>query len=477
MKFHSFLVYFMLLPLVLFFCNATGQTVLIKGTAKEARGKTITLKSYTDNFTFTEQLLAKTVIDSTGNFELTCKIPSTTLAIIHMEYYTGELYIEPNSNLALEIKDLIFNQKIDRINYNLNPLTCYVKVFSEDKNDLNKQIQRLNINYNRFIKDNIFWMKTQRIHNKVDTFLLAMKDTFALANNDFFNAYLKYRLASLKLLTNYNDNRKLLLDYIYQKPILYDNVEYMTFLSNLFDNYFEDLTRPVNLSDLMVPVNTNRSCAEALNVLGKDTLLKNEKLLEIVFLKTLDVLFASTNFNKRAILEVLRQLSNTSKFDTHKLIAKNMITHYTHFDKGVVAPDFALSNTNDSLVKLSSFRGKMVYLNFYASWCVDCIDEMELMKKLYEKYHDDVEFVSISVDREKMNMVYLARDRKYKWTFLHFNNDYDLLEKFGVYSYPSFVLIGADGKYIQCPAVSPSGNIEAVLDEILHPGENKKDKK
>ncbi len=477
MKFHSFLVYLRLFLLVLFFSNAIGQTVIIKGIAKEAGGKTITIKSYADNLTFTEQLLAKTVIDSAGNFELTCKIPSTTLAIIHIEYYTGELYIEPNQNLFIEIKNLIFNQKIDRINYNLNPLTCYIKVLTADKNDLNKLIQRLNINYNRFVKDNIFWMKTQRILYKLDTFLLAMKDTFALANNDFFNAYLKYRLASLKLLTNYNDNRKLLIDYIYQKPILYDNVEYMTFLSNLFDNYFEDLTLQVNLSDLMVPVNTNRSCAEALDVLGKDTLLKNEKLREIVFLKTLDVLFASSNFNKKAILEVLKQLSNTSKFDTHKLIARNMIWQYTHFDKGFAAPDFALSNTNDSLVKLSSYKGKIVYLNFYASWCVDCNDEMELIKKLYEKYHDDVEFISISVDRENINMAYLARDRKYKWTFLHFNNDYDLLEKFGVYSYPSFVLIGADGKYIQCPAVLPSGNIEAVLDEILHPGENKKEKK
>ncbi len=477
MKFHSFLVYFMLLSLGLFFSYAIGQTVIIKGTAKEACGKTISLKSYTDNLTFTEQLLTKTVIDSAGHFELICKISSTTLAIIHVEYYTGELYIEPNHNLTIEIKNLVFNQKIDRINYNLNPLTCYVKVLTDDKNDLNKLIQRLNINYNRFIKDNIFWMKTQRIHYKVDTFSLAMKDTFGLVNNDFFNDYLKYRLASLKLLTNYNDNRKLMLEYIYQKPILFDNVEYMTFLSNLFDNYFEDLTRPVNLSDLKVPVNTNRSSAEAMEVLGKDTLLKNEKLREIVFLKTLDVLYASSNFNKKAVVEVLRQLSNTSKFDTHKLIARNMIWQYTHFDKGFAAPDFALRNSNDSLVKLSSYKGKMVYLNFYASWCVDCIDEMELMKKLYEKYQNDVEFVSISVDRENINMVYLARDRKYKWTFLHFNNDYELLENFGVYSYPSFVLIGADGKYIQCPAVSPSGNIESVLDEILHPGENKKDKK
>jgi len=68
-----------------------------------------------------------------------------------------------------------------------------------------------------------------------------------------------------------------------------------------------------------------------------------------------------------------------------------------------------------------------------------------------------------------MKMYYFARDKKYDWTFLHFNNDYELLENFGVYAYPSFVLIDENGKFIQCPALKPSENIESVFNEVLAP--------
>ncbi len=477
MKLRSFFAISFLIIAGLLNNRTTAENVIIKGTAKGAEGKIIILKSYTDNLTFNEQFLGKATIDSSGNFEIRCNVYTTTLAIIHIEYYTGELYLEQNHNLNIEIKNLVFNDKFDKINYNLNPLTCYVKVITNDKNDLNKLVQKLNINYNLFIRDNIKLMKTKNILPKVDTFLMAINDTFALVNNPFFSDYFNYRIASLKLLTSYSNNDRLMLDYFYQKPILYDNIEYLSFLSDYFENYFEDLTRPVNLVDLSVPVNKDRSFAETLDMMGKDTLLKNEKLREIVLLKTLGVLYASQSFNKKAVLAVLKQFSNTSKFEVHQQIAHNMILQYTRYDKGVQAPDFALKNSIDTIVKLSNFKGKYVFLNFYASWCVDCIDELELMKKLNEKYHNQIVFISISVDRSPMKMYYFVQDHKYDWTFLHFNNDYELLENFGVFAYPSFALIGPDGKFVQCPAPKPSDNIERVFDEIIYPGMNQKENK
>jgi thiol-disulfide isomerase/thioredoxin len=446
-----------------------ATNVTIKGTAKGAEGKNISLKRFSDNLTQKELLLAKSTIDSNGNFELNCNLPSTQLAIVHIEYYMGEVYLEPNHSYNVEIRSLVFNEKLDKVNHYLSPLNCYIKVISDNKNELNQMISKLNLNYNLFIRKNIVRVKNKEILPKVDTFLMAIQDTFAGVEQPFFNDYLSYRIASLKFLTGYSDPLKLMTDYIVNKPVLYDNIEYMTFVSDYFENYFKDITRPVRLSDLNTPVNKNKSYLEAFNVLGNDTLLRNEVLREMVLLKTLDVMYASANFSKKSVLEVLKQIALKSKFEKHRLIAANLIESYSKFEKGMPAPEFKLADTKDSLIRLSDYKGRMVYVNFFANWCKSCMDELELMKKLHEKYKNQVAFISISVDREFMKTFYLQRDKKYEWEFLHFNNDYDLLENYSVFSYPSFVLIGKDGNIIQCPAPKPSENIEMTFEMLLAP--------
>jgi thiol-disulfide isomerase/thioredoxin len=443
--------------------------VNITGTAKGAEGKILLLKRYSDYLSQKEILLAKCSIDSSGRFSLMCNMPETGLVTVHIEYYTGEMYLEPNSSYNIEIRNLVFNDKLDMINHNLSPLNCYIKVVTDKKNELNQLISKLNLNYNLFLRKNIVLINKKEIYPKVDTFLLAIKDTFATASHPFFNDYFTYRLASLKFLTGYSDPNKLMMEYIVDKPVLYDNIEYMTFLSDYFENYFKDLTHQVTLNDLTIPVNKDKSFAEVLDVLGKDTLLKNEVLREAVLLKTLDVLYSSANFSKKAVIEVLKQFSVKSKFEKHRLIASNLIGIYSRFDKGEPAMLFKLADTKDSIIRLSDYKGKIVYLNFFATWCNPCLSELELMKKLQEKYKDQIEFVSISVDREFMKTFYLQRDKKYDWEFLHFNNDYDMLDNYSVYAYPSFVLIGKDGNLIECPAPKPSENIEMTFEMLLGP--------
>ncbi len=65
--------------------------------------------------------------------------------------------------------------------------------------------------------------------------------------------------------------------------------------------------------------------------------------------------------------------------------------------KGQPAPDFVLRNTEGALVKLSDLRGKVVFVNFWASWCVPCKKELPDIQKLYdEKRADGLEVLAIN---------------------------------------------------------------------------------
>lgn len=57
---------------------------------------------------------------------------------------------------------------------------------------------------------------------------------------------------------------------------------------------------------------------------------------------------------------------------------------------GQLAPDFALEDAEGNVVRLSDFRGQVVFLNFWASWCPFCVDEMPDIQEAGGKFGDDV---------------------------------------------------------------------------------------
>lgn len=64
---------------------------------------------------------------------------------------------------------------------------------------------------------------------------------------------------------------------------------------------------------------------------------------------------------------------------------------------GFIAPNFTLNNEAGKPVTLSQLRGKPIFLNFWASWCPPCKEEMPLIQEAYEKYGDKVEFYAVNL--------------------------------------------------------------------------------
>lgn len=65
--------------------------------------------------------------------------------------------------------------------------------------------------------------------------------------------------------------------------------------------------------------------------------------------------------------------------------------------KGYVAPDFSITDADGNKVKLSDYKGKPVFINFWASWCDPCREEMPFIEDAYLKYNQDIEFLMINV--------------------------------------------------------------------------------
>jgi len=73
---------------------------------------------------------------------------------------------------------------------------------------------------------------------------------------------------------------------------------------------------------------------------------------------------------------------------------------YEPLTVGKVAPDFDLPDLGDNYVRLSDFRGKVVFLNFWATWCKPCREEMPSMEVLYRNFKQDgLVVLAVSIDR------------------------------------------------------------------------------
>ena len=66
---------------------------------------------------------------------------------------------------------------------------------------------------------------------------------------------------------------------------------------------------------------------------------------------------------------------------------------------GYPAPEFVVTDTEGTPVTLEDFRGKVVLLNVWATWCGPCVEEMPSMQRLYDRFsRDEFEIAAISVD-------------------------------------------------------------------------------
>ncbi len=113
---------------------------------------------------------------------------------------------------------------------------------------------------------------------------------------------------------------------------------------------------------------------------------------------------------------------------------------------GFRAPTFSLPDLHGDAVTLPDFRGQVVLLNFWATWCGPCTVEMPSMEQLYREFHDEgFEILAVSIDLQGQRVT-----KPYKEQFgLSFPILHDLRHEvnaaYHIRSIPASVLIGKDG--------------------------------
>ncbi len=125
---------------------------------------------------------------------------------------------------------------------------------------------------------------------------------------------------------------------------------------------------------------------------------------------------------------------------------------------GNPAPLFSLKTKEGKTVNLSDFKGKVVYLDFWASWCGPCMMEMPHAKILQDSFaNKEVVFLYVSIDEDEKAWQKTMAAKKMKGVHVLAKGfDHEVPKKYGVNGIPSYYLISREGKIIDNHPSRPS---------------------
>ncbi len=153
---------------------------------------------------------------------------------------------------------------------------------------------------------------------------------------------------------------------------------------------------------------------------------------------------------------------------TQKKLEEEVIAKYG--DKKAI--DFSLKNLSGKSVKLSDYLGKVVVLDFWATWCGPCRASFPGMQKLVNDYKDkDVEFVFIDtwqngtpIEINKEVSKFLT-ETKYSFNVL-FDLKNEVVAKYKIQGIPTKLVIGKNGEFLSIN--SSEDNLKALIDQNIN---------
>jgi cytochrome c biogenesis protein CcmG/thiol:disulfide interchange protein DsbE len=117
--------------------------------------------------------------------------------------------------------------------------------------------------------------------------------------------------------------------------------------------------------------------------------------------------------------------------------------------KGVPVQNYKTIDGRD--ITLEEFRGKIVILNFWASWCDPCVAEFPSLMALLKKFENQVELIAVSGDYEEADIHTFLKSFAVKSNQVHvvWDKELDISKKFGTFRLPESYIIGKRGELIR----------------------------
>ena len=304
----------------------------------------------------------------------------------------------------------------------------------------------LNLNEQDFLKlsDSINNTKTKLLKSQINLdndFMLY--EGFSLEGNkaSLIDRYRKWR-------GTFIDNKDFKVSNNFPNP--YKNIE----LSNeklLTHPYFIQCLREFISYKMEDAITGDESLTQLITI---DKEIKNQLIKDKLAYETMKFGIAET----KMLDAVYNKYLSMVKDKTYKQEFEETYLNLKKISKGTVSPTFELYDINDKLIALESLKGKLVYIDIWATWCIPCINEIPALKELEKEFKNkDIQFVSMCLKDSKEQFEKLVKEKELGGIQLFApDENISFFKEYFVNGIPRFILIDKVGKIINANAYKPS---------------------
>jgi peroxiredoxin len=448
-----------------------AQKVEISGNSPEYAGQVLKFHSADNYINNWEVTLGECTVAPNGDFRVELNVTTTRLVYLYLGIFKARFIVEPGHSYIVSLPPRTDKEPAEEESPFFEEVTVYLYIEStKDKNgniipkeeELNMRIILFDEAYNP-LYDQMAMDGMRKKVIKVDSTIQAFTTKHMHTENSYYKDYVKYRSGMLYYATQQIGVKYISKTFFSDQPLLYDNEAYMDLFNITYNNYFMYFGRTEEGKVIYDVVNTGKDFSGLKQLLQKDGTVPGDSLCELVILKNIYDEFYSDRFSRPALLTILESLIDQTRIEEHKKIGNQLRSKITRLLRGFAPPDFSLYNQDSTLVSLDTYKGKYIYLMFCTTQNYACFNQYELLKELYKTHGKWLQIVVISADDHFENMRNFRQKNDYQWDFLYIGNQPDILKEYDVRIYPTYYLIGPDGKLVMSPAPDASQNIEWVF--------------
>lgn len=416
-------------------------------------------------------------IKEDGTFAFGVFISEPQLVDLYYARNQALLYLEPNDTLYLDFDANTFNFSFEFSGKSGDNNTYLANYLKEHPRELNpfKYLQ---------YKSGVFW---HTVEPKKDEAMRTMTKT------DYVKKMNLNKEANLSALNFYDKNNPNMLSPDFKEflstEIMYDWAYHMMIFGTVYkgmhaldDSFFSFLEKVPLQSDYIGSYYYRLFLLMYVN----HEYLKIAKQGEIAYVEQYDLApkllggsamaFVQSEmiikaFYKRYFDEILPAFTDFMENNPYIQFDDKIVNVYQKSTKtaiGTLAPEFVFDRGQNQKLTLSQMRGKIVFLNFWASWCRPCMKKMKELKPMQDTLSNDIVVVHVSFDKTSD-----------QWTETVEENDFggihilapqnvrsEIAKKYGVRVIPEYFIIDKEGKFAEKPLIFTAESLKEILTSL-----------
>jgi hypothetical protein len=445
-------VFLLSLIFLLLSSNVFSQNIKIKGKIQKSGPKSealVRLITFNDMLTFEQTTIFETKSDNEGNFTIEANIDNITLAQIAVNLERVDILLKPDSNYEVEIN---IPEQEKNVSY-FEHQTPTIKIVESNDDDLYYQYYMSEMIIDDFLLNNFNQLYRSRKISLLDSLDVEIERNIGKLKSDFVKNNLRYRKATMQMVVNNDNGKKVINQYFSKQNILYSQPAYMNLFQEVFANYLSSAQfQPSELRRQLYSGHDN-----FLKYIKENDafLAENQDLAELIIAWDLKRLYYEFPDDKKQVIDCLNAISQSTKNQKNKAIINDILKQIKRLSFNSEAPAFSLTNKDGKNVNSSDFKDNMVLIQFVNQTSSMTDHQFNTLKELSQQWNDTIQIVTIATKECFNDFKQMFDNKGYKWHLLNLGDDILLLEKYQIRTFPDYIILGKNNKIGMAPAPSP----------------------